>query len=185
MMEGNEAEWKLNGTGGFLVSQKLSHLFQPFIGIYIPEHIVTKGWFGRLRNWERQFYTATLVDVMRFVRLPCPLFDETLHGVEDSSWERQFPPGPKGITVNHFDHHDRVSLLKYLRKKAYYAKCLSQYKQKNPNDKLLTFKYRCWDVFTANGKWKKFFARPDLALQVFILLFARGIIAMVQEARYK
>lgn len=157
-----------------------------FDALYIPEHIVTKGWFGKLRNWERQFYTGTLVDVVRFVRLPCPLFDENLHGVEDSDWERQLPKNWRfGVTKNHFDHHDKVGLIKYLKKKSYYAECLGKYKSKNPDDKLLTFKYRCWDVFTENGKWKKFFSRPDLAFQVFLLLFVRGVIAKVQEFRYR
>lgn len=154
------------------------------VGMYLPEHIVTPGWFGRLRNWERQFYTGTLVDVVRFVRLPCPLFDETLSGPEDSAWERQIK-GYKAISLCHFDHQDKVGLMGYLRKKAYYAKNLNQYKRSNPKDKLLTFKYRCWDVFTENYKWEKFFIRPDLAIQVFLLLFARGVIAKVQEARYK
>ncbi len=156
------------------------------VGVYIPERIVTKGWFGKLRDWERQFYTATLVDVMRFIRTKeCPLFDETLHGVEDSDWERRCPEGKRAISDYSFNHHDKVGLLKYLRKKAYYAKCLAQYKFKNPNDKLLTLKYRCWDVFVQDGKWKKFFSRPDMAFQVFLLLFARGVIARFQEIRYR
>jgi glycosyltransferase involved in cell wall biosynthesis len=154
------------------------------VGIFIPERIVTKGWFGKLRDWERQFYTGTLVDVVRFLRTKdCPLFDETLHGVEDSSWERQLPKGPRAISTSHFDHHDKVGVIKYLKKKWYYAACLSAYKKKNPDDKLLTFRYRCWKVYTENGKWKRLFSRPDLAIQVFILLFARGVIARIQEIR--
>jgi glycosyltransferase involved in cell wall biosynthesis len=37
-------------------------------GVYIPEIIKTKGLFAYIRNWERQFYTATPIDVVRFVR---------------------------------------------------------------------------------------------------------------------
>ena len=159
--------------------------------VYIPERISTPGWFGKLRDWERQFYTGTLVDVVRMVRTKdCPMFDETLHGVEDSDWERMLV---KTLGANHFfaisksyfNHHDKVTLLKYLKKKNYYAQCLWQYKKKNPNDKLLTFRYRCWDVFIQNGKWKRFLSRPDLAFLVFCLLFVRGIIAKYQEAKSK
>lgn len=155
-------------------------------GIYIPEKIVTPGWFGSLRNWERQFYTGTLVDVMRFVRLrDCPLFDESLHGVEDSDWERQFKPGPRYISTAHFNHHDKVDLWKYLKKKAYYAQCLVQYKRKNPADKLLTLKYRCFDVFVQDGKWKRLIKSPHMTIGVMLLLLARGVIMKWQMWRYK
>lgn len=156
------------------------------IALYIPERIVTKGWFGKLRDWERQFYNGSLVDVVRFVRKDaCPLFDEELHGVEDSEWERRMPPGQKITTFNHFDHHDKVGLIKYLKKKAYYAQSLNAYRRRVPNDRLLTFKYRCWDVFTENGKWKRLVAAPHMAIGVALLLLARGIIMNVQQIRYK
>ena len=145
--------------------------------IYIPERIVTEGWFGRLRDWERQFYNGSLVDVVRFIRTAdCPLFDEELHGVEDSDWERQIKVKNFVTSDYPFYHHDKVGVIRYLKKKAYYAKSLGAYKRKNPNDKLLTFKYRCWDVFVQNGKWKRLISRPDLAIQMFILVFARGVI---------
>jgi hypothetical protein len=48
-------------------------------GIYIPEIIVGDDWFTKLRRYERQFYTSTPVDVVRFIRASnCPLFDESL-----------------------------------------------------------------------------------------------------------
>jgi len=175
-MEADEAVWQK-----LTMTNKLSTL-RPMIGMYIPERIVTKGWFGKLRDWERQFYTGTLVDVMRFVRLEgCPLFDESLHGVEDSAWERQFPDGPKGISNYSFNHHDKVGLIKYLKKKAYYAQCLGRYAAKVPNDRLLTFKYRCWQVFVEKGKWRRLIGNPILAIGVFALLFARGIIMITAK----
>lgn len=144
--------------------------------IYLPEIIVTDGWFGRFRNWERQFYTGTLVDVPRFVRrIDCPLFDETLHGPEDSDWDRQVG-GKRGISHFPFYHHDKVGLMGYLRKKAYYAKSLKRYSVKNPNDKVLTFKYRCWDIFVENGKWIELIRHPIRTIQLITLLFARGLI---------
>lgn len=158
--------------------------------VYIPETIVTEGFFGYLRNWERQFYNGTLVDVVRFIRTEeCPLFDETLHGVEDSDWERQIlinnPKATFSTSLYPFYHHDKVGLIKYLKKKAYYAKCLSAYKKKNPNDKLLTFKYRCFQIYVEKGKWKRLLKRPDLSVLMFSLLFARGVIMKWQGWRYK
>ena len=158
---------------------------QGAIGVYIPERIVTEGWFGRLRDWERQFYTGTLVDVVRFVRLKdAPLFDESLYGVEDSDWERRLPAGRKTISDSYFNHHDKVGLLKYLKKKAYYARCLSAYRKKNPYDRLLTFKYRCFDVFVQDDKWKRLIESPHMALGVALLLLARGLIMIWQTKRY-
>lgn len=153
--------------------------------VYIPEIIVTEGWFGKLRNWERQFYNGTLVDVVRFIRTAdCPLFDEELHGVEDSDWERQINE-KRFVTSDYpFYHHDKVGVIKYLKKKAYYARSLNAYKRKNPDDKILTFKYRCWTVFTENGKWKRLVKSPHKTLAVALLLFARGMIYHIQKRRY-
>ena len=159
---------------------------QGYTAVYIPERIITEGFFGYLRDWERQFYNGTLIDVVRFIRTKdCPLFDETLHGVEDSDWERQIKDKRFSVSDYPFYHHDKVGLVKYLKKKIYYAKSLNAYRRKNPDDKLLTLKYRCWDVFTENGKWKRLLSRPDLAIQMFLLIFARGVIMLVQQARYK
>ena len=154
------------------------------VGIYIPERIVTPGWFGRLRDWERQFYNGTLVDVVRFVRSDCPKFDETLHGVEDSDWERQII-GPKDTCEFEVHHHDKCGVVKFLKKKNYYAKCLGAYKKKNPGDKLLTMKYRCFDVFVQEGKWKRLLQKPHYTVGVALLLLARGIIFYANTIRTK
>lgn len=163
---------------------------QGHVAVYIPEQIVTKGFFGYLRNWERQFYNGTLVDVVRFIRTSdCPLFDESFHGVEDSDWERTIikkDPSYSFATSDFpFYHHDKVNLFKYLKKKAYYAQCLNKYRSKNPDDKLLTFRYRCVQVFVENGKWKRLVRRPDLAFLVALLILARGLIFWHRTVFYK
>jgi len=156
--------------------------------LYIPEIITTKGWFGRVRNWERQFYNGSLVDVPRFIRKSdCPFFDEEQIGTEDSDWKNQVmydnPRAIFDIIHSPFYHQDDISILQYFRKKAYYAKSLGVYKKKNPDDKLLTFKYRCWDVFTEKGKWKKFVSKPHYALAVIVMVFIRGIIFLTVPKR--
>ena len=163
---------------GYCVSKIQGH-----VAVYIPERIVTKGWFGRLRDWERQFYNGTLVDVERFVRAEgCPRFDETLHGVEDSSWARQIH-GKKAISDCEVHHHDKCGVVKFLRKKAYYAKCVSAYRKKNPDDKLLTFRYRCVQIFIERRKWKRLICKPHYAFGVALLLLARGLILIWQERK--
>ena len=87
------------------------YLMKHYDALYIPEEIKTEGFFGRLRNWERQFYTGTPVDVVRFVRRKdCPLFDTRMHGPEDADWGRRVR-GKRGITFNKLLHYDNVCLL--------------------------------------------------------------------------
>lgn len=144
--------------------------------VYIPEVIVAKGLFGKIRAFEREFYTGTAVDVPRFVRKDlCPMFDTTLAGPEDADWGNRIP-GLRAISKNVLYHHDEISFFDYCRKKAYYTKSMRKYAKKWPKDKCLNIKYRCWSVFVENGKWKKLLRHPLLALGVLFLLIVRGII---------
>jgi glycosyltransferase involved in cell wall biosynthesis len=144
--------------------------------IYLPEEIITKGYFGRLRNWERQFYTGTLVDVVRFIKKDCcPYFDEDLHGPEDSDWDRKVK-GLRMISNFPLYHFDNIGFIEYCKKKIYYTKSMGYYKQKNPDDKILTFRYRCWTVFTQEGKWKMLLRKPHYTLALIGLLLVRGLI---------
>lgn len=147
-----------------------------YSAIYIPEVIIAKSLFGRIRMFEREFYTGTPVDVPRFVRRKfCPFFDEDLHGPEDSDWGNRIP-GVKTISRNVLYHHDDISPIEYFRKKAYYTKSMKRYKEKWPNDPVLNPIYRCFIVFVENGKWKKMIRHPFLSLGMFIIIFIRGII---------
>lgn len=145
-------------------------------GIYLPERIMTLGRFGRLRNWERQFYTGTAIDVVRFVKAKnCPYFDETMSGPEDTDWDRQIGP-KRTICKSLIYHRDEVDFKTYCEKKAYYTKSMGRFIKKNPHDKILNLRYRCWTVFTENGKWKLLLKSPLMALGLIFLLALRGII---------
>lgn len=144
--------------------------------LYIPEVIVAKSWFGKLRAFERTFYTGTHVDVPRFIRADhCPKFDTDLNGPEDADWGNRIK-GFRGTTTKHLYHHDDVSIIEYFRKKAYYSKSMKRYAEKWPNDPCLNLKYRCWTVFTEKGKWKKLLRHPMLTLGIIALLIGRGIV---------
>jgi arabinofuranan 3-O-arabinosyltransferase len=150
-------------------------------GIYIPEIIPGNDWFSRLRNWERQFYNGTAVDVVRFVRAKdCPKFDLTMSGPEDADWGNRIQ-GKKLISKNYFYHYDNVSLKKYLQKKAYYSKSMKKYQEKWPQDKCLNFWYRCFWVFFERGKWKRFLGNPVMALGVMGIIFLRGVIYLCKR----
>lgn len=146
--------------------------------IYIPEIIKTKGLFAKIRNWERQFYTATPIDVVRFVRAKnCPLFDETMSGPEDSDWDRKIK-GRRETCTNPYYHHDNVSIIAYFKKKAYYSKSMNTFESKHKGDKILDLKWRCLLVFLENRKWKHFISNPIFAIITLLTIAIRGIIYM-------
>jgi glycosyltransferase involved in cell wall biosynthesis len=143
-------------------------------GIYLPEKIMTKGLFAKIRNFERQFYTGTAVDCVRFVRAyRCPRFDEAMSGPEDSDWDRRIL-GSKMTATYPVYHFDNINLLGYCKKKAYYSKSMKEFAKKNQGDLVLNLHYRCWKIFTENGKWKKLL--NPLTLGVIFILAVRGVI---------
>lgn len=159
-----------------LIAECLSLILLGYNSIYIPEVIVAKSFFGRLRSFEREFYTGTSVDVPRFVLARyCPKFDESLSGPEDADWGNRIP-GLRAISHNVLYHHDDIGFLEYCRKKAYYTKSMRKYSDKWPNDPVLDLKYRCFTVFTERGKWKKLIRHPIMAIGIVFLLITRGII---------
>ena len=158
-----------------LISECVDLMMMGFEALYIPEKIITPGLFGKIRNWERQFYTATPVDCVRFVLNPCPLFDENMNGPEDSDWDRRV--SCRRATTEHcFYHYDKMDLWQYLKKKAYYSKSMRLFKFKHPKDKVLDWKWRCFGVFLEDGKWREFIRKPHYAVAVLLLVFVRGII---------
>ena len=144
--------------------------------VFIPEIIIAKSFFGRIRAFERTFYTGTAVDVPKAVlKRHCPMFDETITGPEDALWGSKIP-GMRAVSKKVLYHYDDVGFWNYVAKKSYYTKSMRRYAKLNPNDKCLNFRYRCWTVFTENGKWKEFLKHPILTLGIIFLLIVRGVI---------
>jgi glycosyltransferase involved in cell wall biosynthesis len=144
--------------------------------LYIPETLNTPGFWGRVRDWERKFYTSTPVDCVRFVRTAnCPKFDETLTGPEDADWSNRIEGG-KDTTTACLYHNENMGIIEYLRKKAYYAKSMRKYANKWKRDKVLNPLWRCFLVFVENRKWKKFIRKPIYAMAVMALILARGVV---------
>lgn len=152
-----------------------------FSCVYIPEVIVSSyrkelSLFGKIRRFEREFYTGTAVDVPRAVaRRYCPRFSEELHGPEDAHFGNQIK-GMRATSKHCLYHHDDISISEYIKKKIYYTKSMRRYEQLNPNDKCLDLKYRCFDVFVEKGKWKNLICHPILTVGIILLLAVRGII---------
>lgn len=152
-----------------------------FDAVYIPERITTEGFFGYLRDWERQFYTATCIDVVRFVRAEnCPMFDVNQKGTEDSDWDRRID-ARRAVCQAPVMHLDNIGVLEYFKKKAYYAKSLKVFEKRNQKDKILNFWWRCFGVYFEKGKWKRVVKRPDLFICLMGVVFLRGIIYIWQK----
>lgn len=159
-----------------LISECVFHMKQGYDAVYIPEEITDKSLFGRIRNFERQFYTATPVDCVRFIRASkCPLFNEDLNGPEDADHDRRVV-GKRTTSANPLFHDDKVSVWDYFRKKSYYSKSMTKYKELYPNDKVLDWKYRCFLIFFEDGKWKMALSNPLYMMFIFMIIFVRGII---------
>lgn len=147
-----------------------------FTALYIPEVIVAKSFFGKIRAFEREFYTATAIDVPRAIlKKAFPLFDETMSGPEDADMGQRIK-GLKSVTSKPLFHHDDIHFLEYCRKKAYYSKSMARYKEKWPNDPCLDLKYRCFTVFVEKRKYRKLLRHPILTLGIVFLLITRGYI---------
>ena len=143
---------------------------------YIPEIIIAKSFFGKIRAFERTFYVATAVDVPRFVvRTHCQDFDESMTGPEDADWSRRIM-GARTTTKSVLYHHDDISFIEYCKKKAYYTKSMENYIKKHPTDDCINIWYRCVTVFVENGKWRKLLKHPILSIGILFILITRGII---------
>lgn len=159
-----------------LLSECVVLMHRGYSAIYIPEIIIADSFFGKVRKFEREFYTGTSIDVPRFVLASCcPLFDDTMNGPEDSDWGNRIE-GKRTISKSPLFHHDDISIWQYFKKKAYYTKSMAVYKNKHPNDKCLTFSYRCFGVFVENCKWRKILKHPILFICIMMIVFLRGII---------
>lgn len=144
--------------------------------LYIPEVIVGKGFWIKVRNFERQFYDGTFIDCPRFIKKEIWVaFDEELTGVEDWDWSRRLK-GLKGMSKSAIYHNEgKFSFWGYLKKKRYYCQWIGLYKKKYPNCPELSLTYRYWKVFWENGKCQVLLKGFGLWLAVMVLRIAVGI----------
>jgi len=153
--------------------------------LYIPERIVGKGFWIKVRDFERSFYNGTCIDAVRFIRKKTFLetggFDENLTGPEDWDLDRRIKRiGKVGIIKSQLYHNEgKFDLNRYLAKKKYYLKDINKYVNKwGKKDpivkKQLCVKYRLFDVFIENGKWKKLVSHPILYIGALTLKIVIG-----------
>jgi len=156
------------------------------IALYIPEIIMGKKFFSRVRKFERSFYDGTVVDCARFINkdsfLKVGEFDGGMTGPEDWDLDKKLRNiGKIGLVKATLYHNEtEFELKKYLNKKGYYAKSFDKYIQKwGRNDpdikKQFGLWYRYFGVFLEDGKWKKLVAHPILTSGMYFLRFLVGV----------
>lgn len=156
------------------------------IALYIPEKIIGKGFWAKVRDFERSFYDATVIDCVRFVEKNAferiGGFDENLTGPEDWDFDRRIKEVGKVdiITAPLYHNEGKLDLKHYLKKKSYYSKSFNQYVQKWGKDNVIITKqlglwYRFFGVFIENGKWKKLLRHLLLTLGLYFLKLVIGV----------
>jgi glycosyltransferase involved in cell wall biosynthesis len=187
--------------------------------LYVPEVVLGKTLFARIRRFERQFYDATVIDAARIFRKDLLLlsggFDEVLFergsgedwdldkrirqlgsvrmlqesSVIRSASEIEIILKNQGVQIRanwqgilHNESQDR--LIPYLKKKRYYSSGFSGYINKWGNQdsdiqRQFGIKYRLFQVFTENNKWKTSLRHPIkiamvIALKILVALSSMG-----------
>ena len=155
-------------------------------GLYIPEIIIGKGLWSKVRRFERSFYDSTVIDCVRFIKIKDFIkvkgFDESLTGPEDWDFDKKIRNrGQVDIITSPLYHNEQdFKLKKYLEKKNYYTRSISKYIAKwgksDPDiKKQLGFSYRYFWVFVENSKWKRLITNP---LETFIMLFLKILVGL-------
>jgi len=152
--------------------------------LYIPEKITGKGFWIKVRDFERSFYNATIIDCVRFLKkekfLEIGGFDENLTGPEDWDFDRRIRAIGKAGVINAPIYHneDGFNLKTYIKKKIYYGASFEPYKDKwGPGDTLIKEQLglrRC-RLFFEHGKWLRLMRHPILTLAMLLLVFLKGI----------
>ena len=152
--------------------------------LYIPEVIVGKGFWIKVRNFERSFYNGTCIDAIRFMKKDKFLeYDVALTGVEDWDQDRRFK-GTKGITKHVIYHQEgQFSFFRYLKKKRYYSRWMHLYKKRYDRCDELSFTYRYWMVFMEGEKWKKSLGTPVLFLATLFLRLMVGVVYLCSRRK--
>jgi len=156
------------------------------IALYIPEKIIGRGFWIKVRDFERSFCNTTCLDAVRFVKkekfLEIGGFDENIDfGPDDWDFNRRIKQiGDVDIIKSLLFHDEGVfNLERYLKKKKNYLTTFDKYIEKWGLEdpiikKQLGVWYRLLGVFIENGKWNKLISHPILSLWMYVLRFMVG-----------
>jgi len=163
--------------------------------LYIPEVVLGKGLFGRIRNFERSFYNQTCIDAIRVVKRSLFVagggFDEKNISFGYDDWDftkivKKLTNKIGIISPRIYHHEEDMTIKKYLSKKRKYTETSEGYIKKWDKDDLdvkrqFGFWYRYFRVFIEDGKWKKLLRCPILTGGMYFLRLTVGIFYLYQK----
>ncbi len=163
--------------------------------LYIPEIVIGKGFFGKIRNFERSFYNQTCIDAIRIVKKSSYINSEgfDVHNIVFGPDDWDFTKTLKkmlarfGVTESRLYHHEEwMTLQVYLKKKMHYTNTFDGYIAKwgrNDNDIKRQFGlwYRYFGVFSENGKVLRLLASPVLTMGMYLMRIAVGGVFVLKK----
>jgi len=147
-------------------------------GVIIPERSVGSGYWVKVRDFERSFYEGTRIESARFFKKDLVEkvggFDESVVFFEESTLPQKIEA--LGLRVNArigsciFHDENGFKLGKWLNKKKYYVNSAKAYSAKYDGyaNNQMSISYRV-NAFISNGKWRRLFRHPILAVGLFTL----------------
>lgn len=175
--------------------EEIAFSVKKYDALYIPEKIIGRGLFGKIRDFERSFYNETCVDALRIVRRE--IF-EKVGGYDEKNiyfgpddWDltkmvKQVTTKISSIRNKIYHHEELMSLKEYLHKKEKYNATFIDYIKKwgvgdDDIKKQFGFYYRYFGVFLENGKWRRVVRSPILFLAVLVIRALVGFTYISQK----
>jgi glycosyltransferase involved in cell wall biosynthesis len=146
-------------------------------GMVIPEESFGEGWWAHCKRLERSFYVG--VDWMEAARFFRKHAYEQVGGYNESmvsgeDWDLSQRIGRTGEIgrINNYIHHNegRISLIKTIRKKYYYAQKFARYVSSNQDEEKLAKQIgivRRYSLYFSNPR--KLFSNPFLGLSMVFM----------------
>jgi glycosyltransferase involved in cell wall biosynthesis len=157
-------------------------------GIIIPEISFGNTFWIKVRNFERSFYAGTKIESARFFKKELVQqvngYEENIVFFEESTLPQKIEKIGYStnlrIKSNIIHHEEDFNIIKWLKKKFYYAKKIGVYREKYNQyaSNQISPLYRL-NTFLGNNNYKKFFSRPILAFGVLILKILEYIFSFI------
>lgn len=139
-------------------------------GVIIPEESIGEGFWAHCKSLERSFYVGLpYMEAARLFRKQTFKsvggYDENMISGEDWDLSQRIAKRGSLLHIGSFIHHDegKISLLKTVRKKYYYAQHFQKYAKNSADQKLVK------QQTSLLGRYKLFFSKPKIIAQHPIL----------------
>jgi len=165
--------------------------------LFIPEAVCGKGFFGKVRNFERSFYNENCIDGVRVIKKNCFMkvggydIKNIVFGFDDWDFTKTLKKNNMKIEISEkklYHHEELLNLKVYLEKKKKYVadsdSYINKWGREDPDiKKQFGFYYRFFGVFIENKKWVKLLTHPILTLGMYYLRIKVGVGFLTRRRR--